>query len=644
MRRFMLFSSIAILFAAAPSRTPLLAQFQDPVKDELQMTSDSNAPGAAAIFLYREDVTDEASHTHSLYERIKVLTEKGKELATVKTSYDPASERVEIDARTIHADGTIVPMVDKPSDIVDYKSKGFQLNTQVFTLPSVEVGSILEYRITTHSPFLGEAFTWTIQQSYFVRKAHYSYKAVGALLPSYGAQIGPDAKVVNDHHGLYTLDINNIPALPDDDWMPPLNTVKWRVWFFRTFYPTPQAFWDQSERSWTAFVNDFTKSTGTLKKAVSGMVESADSPAQKTQKIYAAVMKLENTDYTRRKSFAERKKEKIKDIHNAQDVWREQGGSADQIALLFVALCRAEGLEVDPMIVTDRSRTVFDFGYLSGRQLQDYIAVAHLDGKDVYLDPGQKMCPFGMLAWPHTLTSGFRPSANSATIARTPAGGRSSSSVERLADLTIDETGNVEGSIRVVMGGQDALRWRQVAILSDESEVKKLFNEWMKRTLPEGINSDFDHFLALDDYESNLMGIVHVTGTLGANTGKRMFLPGLFFQSKARHPFVEQEKRTIAVDVQFATFESDEVTYRFPAGFKVESSPQASSLDWPDHAKLAISTSLEPGVVVVSRTLTCSYVIVDPKDYASLHGFYQKLAAADQQQVVLARAPQAKEN
>src|SRR5580698_7766142 len=110
MRRFMLFSSIAILFAAAPSRTPLLAQFQDPVKDELQMTSDANAPGAAAIFLYREDVTDEASHTHSLYERIKVLTEKGKELATVKTSYDPASERVEIDARTIHADGTIVPM------------------------------------------------------------------------------------------------------------------------------------------------------------------------------------------------------------------------------------------------------------------------------------------------------------------------------------------------------------------------------------------------------------------------------------------------------------------------------------------------------------------------------------------------------
>lgn len=644
MRRYILLSSTAILFAVVASPSPLLAQFTDPAKDELQMTSDTNAPGTSAVFLYREDVTDQASHTRVLYERIKVLTEKGKELATVQTSYDPSNERVDIDARTVHADGVIVPMVDKPNDIVDFKSKGYQLNTMVFTLPAVEVGSILEYRITTHSPFLPETFTWSIQQKYFVRKAHYSFKAVGAPLPSYGAQIGADAKVVNDHHGLYTLDINNVPALPDDDWMPPLNTVKWRVWFFRSFYPTPQAFWDQSERSWTGFVNEFTKSTGTLKKAVSGMVDPADSPTQKTQKIYAAVMKLENIDFTRRKSFAERKKDKIKDIHNAQDVWREQSGSADEIAMLFVALCRAAGLEVDPMLVTDRSRAVFDFGYLSSRQLQDYIAVAHLDGKDVFLDPGQKMCPFGMLAWTHTLTSGFRPSANSATIAHTPAGGRSASSVARMADLTIDDSGSVQGSIRVVLGGQDALRWRQVAILSDESEMKKLFNEWMKLSLPEGIQCDFDHFLGLDDSESNLIGIVRISGSLGATTGKRMFLPGLFFQSKARHPFVEQETRTISVDAQFARVESDDVTYRLPAGFKVESSPQSGNVEWPDHAKLSISASLETGVVVVSRNLTCIYIIVDPKDYGSLHGFYQKLAAADQQQVVLARSAEPKGN
>jgi hypothetical protein len=36
--------------------------------------------------------------------------------------------------------------------------------------------------------------------------------------------------------------------------------------------------------------------------------------------------------------------------------------------------------------------------------------------------------------------------------------------------------------------------------------------------------------------------------------------------------------------------------------------------------------------------------MLDAKEYDSLRGFYQKLAVADQQQVVLVRAPLAKAN
>jgi hypothetical protein len=32
-----------------------------------------------------------------------------------------------------------------------------------------------------------------------------------------------------------------------------------------------------------------------------------------------------------------------------------------------------------------------------------------------------------------------------------------------------------------------------------------------------------------------------------------------------------------------------------------------------------------------------NYTILDPKEYGSLHDFYQKVAAADQQQITLAR-------
>jgi hypothetical protein len=642
MRRFIFLSFCPVLFAVIWSPLPLLAQFQDPTKDELEMTADAKAPGASAVYLYREDVTDQLSRSRSFYARIKILTEKGKDMATVEVPYVPARDRVDFEGRTIHPDGTTVPLTDKPSDLVEVQARGNEQSMLVFSLPSVEVGSILEYRVTVRTAQFPDDPVWMIQQPYFVHKAHYAYRTFGVAQLSYVSRIGTDAKVLNDKHGGYTLDLMDIPALPDDDWMPPLNTFNWRVSFFLSHFSNSQAFWDKAEKEWAEFVRDFIRPTGTLRSAVAEITAPDDSETVKAHKIYLAVLKLENTDFTRRKSAAERKHEKIKDVHNAQDVWLEQSGSSDEITLLYVALCRVAGLKMDAMQVVDRSSALFDLAYLSSRQLDDYIAVGQLDGKEVYLDPGEKVCPFGMLHWRHTLASGFRLNDKMATIARTPAGSSSSALVERVADLTIDGSGNVQGAVRVILGGQDALRWRQLATDNDEEEVEKEFNEWISIYLPEGVRSDFDHFLGLDQYESNLLGLVRVSGSLGAVTGKRILLPGLFFESKTRYPFVAQEKRTVPVDVQYARTISDDVTFHLPVGYKVESTPQTSKVEWPEHADLAISVSLDGNGVNVTRSLACDYVVLDAKEYGNLRGFYQRLSLADQQQVVLVRAPLAK--
>jgi len=130
-----------------------------------------------------------------------------------------------------------------------------------------------------------------------------------------------------------------------------------------------------------------------LKDAAEKLFAPADTDEQKARNIYAAVQKLENTNFSRKKSEAEEKREKIKEIRNADDVWKQQSGSANDIALLYIALARAAGLKVFPAQVVDRNRAIFDTRYLSTKQLDDYLAILVLDGKEVYLDPGQKMCP-----------------------------------------------------------------------------------------------------------------------------------------------------------------------------------------------------------------------------------------------------------
>src|ERR1039458_6908241 len=100
---------LALLFLAFAAPALVRAQFQPPTDEELKMTADPKAPGAAAVYLYREEKTDDHLHYHSYYERIKVLTEKGKELATIHIPYEHGQFKVaDIKGRTINADGTII--------------------------------------------------------------------------------------------------------------------------------------------------------------------------------------------------------------------------------------------------------------------------------------------------------------------------------------------------------------------------------------------------------------------------------------------------------------------------------------------------------------------------------------------------------
>ena len=170
-----------VLIAAMLAAVSVRAQFQPPTPDELQMTSDPKAPGADAVFLYLEETDNDAQHYESHYARIKVLTEKGKEMATVELPYLRGTWKVtDIKGRTIHSDGTIVPLDIKPADLMIQKSGDQQIKRKVFTLPSVEVGSIIEYRyIISYGDDCdnGTCFfvppTWDVQQAHFVHKARY---------------------------------------------------------------------------------------------------------------------------------------------------------------------------------------------------------------------------------------------------------------------------------------------------------------------------------------------------------------------------------------------------------------------------------------------------------------------------------------
>src|SRR5258705_9390772 len=71
---------LALMWAAATPFAWAGPGFQPVSPDELKLTSEPQAPGAAAILLYRQVDRDDNGHTshEDTYLRIKILTEAGR--------------------------------------------------------------------------------------------------------------------------------------------------------------------------------------------------------------------------------------------------------------------------------------------------------------------------------------------------------------------------------------------------------------------------------------------------------------------------------------------------------------------------------------------------------------------------------------
>jgi hypothetical protein len=674
----------AALALAALSLLPVCAaqKFQQPTKEELQMTSDPKAPGAPAVFLYLQSVTDNRNHYQSVYARIKVLTEKGKEWATVEVPYIPGYMNPPIiEGRTIHADGTVIPLAGKASDLLVFKNHNNHVHAAVFNLPSVEVGSILEYKWTLpltggkvtgvadqeeeeylSSAMAGTTPEWEVQQPIFIHKEHFYWNPFSDLQTAPGGgsiimivngeqatyllplqRLPAGAMTTRSPKGDFTLDIQDVPAFVREDYAPPENTMRYSVQFYWSPYNSRDVFWQNEIERWSKQLNDFASRNNAIKDAANQITAGAATPEAKARKLYDAVQALDNTDFLRAKTEEERKALHLKKaVKNAQDVWSEKSGSGNDLAALYLALARAAGLQADGIKVADRNRRIFDPNYLSVYQLDSLVVALHIDGKDIYLDPGEKLCPFGQLHWTHILAGGIQENAKGTVY--TPANTTKDAITARVADLTLDAQGGITGTVKILMNGPAALHWRQLNLTSDIVEVKKQLNESLHNLLPQGITGEVDKIQGLETAEGFVSVSAKVSGLLGSSTGKRLLLPGFFFSTGAHQQFVSEEKREAAVDLHYADQVIDDAVYHLPTGFTVESAPQPVQLPWEGHAALVVKTTPGTGTIEIKHIFARGFVLLEAKEYPALRDYYQKIAVSDQQQLVLVKAPGAAGN
>lgn len=644
------------------SRANAVVGFQPVNPDELQMTSEPLAPGAPAIILYRQvDRNDMGRTSHGgvtvwdtealterfedNYLRIKILTAAGRRYADVEIPFITQFEEIaNIRARTIHPDGSITEFGGNVLSKTIFKNAGMKYEANTFTLPDVQVGSIIEYFYTV--AFKGgwvHDSHWIISQDLFTKHAKFTLRPhqgdttlklrwrehLPAGMPS--VKQNPDE--------LVWLAVDNVPAFRSEDFMPPENDLKARVDFSytRTYELTEldaNKYWKKLGKRRNGEVEDFAGKSSALQQAVSDATSPGDPDEVKLKKLYVRVQSLRNTSFELPKTEEERKRANLASAPHAEDVLKQGYGSRDQLNWLYLALVRAAEFEAYGVWVADRRNYIFNAQSMEGGRLDRSLVLVKSGGNDLYFEPGAEFTPFGMLDWAETGVQGLRLDKDGGTWIQTAVPDSSLSEVQRKAELKLTTAGDLEGKVTVTFTGLEGLKRRADERNQDDIARTKYLEEELKQTIPLASEAHLSNHPDWKTSEAPLVAefSVRLPGWV-ARGGKLAMCPVGLFGGTEQHLF-DAAERTHPIYFAYPARRLDDVLIELPAGWQVASVPKAIDQNYRV-VGYSISAEANHTSIRVKRTLDINIVSMDTTYYGPIRSFFQGVRAGDSQQIVL---------
>jgi transglutaminase-like putative cysteine protease len=611
--------------------------------DDLKMTSEPKAPGAPAIYLYRQVDYDDQSYRQTIYERIKIFTDEGRKYADIEIPFEKGINEVKnIQARTIHPDGTIINFDGQTYEKMILKAKGLKYMAKTFTMPAAQTGSIIEYRYVFTSSW---ANPWLLNAELFTKNAKFSLRrstfyALRLTMPR-GLPAGTSQPVYDRY--MVRLETHDVPAFQIEDYMPPQNEMKYRVEFrySDSFQKDADKFWQEESKLFYAAIDRFADKRKAMQQAVAQIVSPADTPEQKLRKIYARCQQVRNTSYEEKKTQQEMNRDKIKRTNTVEDVWKRGYGDGWDITWLFLALARAAGLDASPVLISTRDQHFFDKNLMNPYDLNTNVVQVKLAGTDLYLDPGVAFAPYAMLPWAEAGVAGLRLGKDGGTWITTTTPAPSASGVNRSAVLTLDDTGSLEGKATVTFKGLSALSRRIEERALDDAARKKNLEDEVKSYIPGTVEAELTNTPDWKSASETLIAEfdVKITGWT-ASAGHRTLLPVGLFGGSEKHVF-EHITRVYPIYFSYAYSDVDAITIALPAGTQVASVPPAQNID-AKTCSYGMKAEQQNGVLHLNRSLTVNLYMVGPANYGPLRNFFLNVRNLDEEQIVLSSAVDAK--
>ena len=646
MSRYALCLAAFTLFSSAAG-----AAFPPVSPEEKALTQVAGAPNARAVVLFRkaelqmmDPASSDISSRLTVRERVKILTEQGKDRGEIQLFHSSFVRLYSLTARTVLPDGRVV---DLPKDAKFERklSKSRKYYVTSLAFPNVEVGAILdaEYELRFDNIFYLEPFYFSSDVP--VRSAEIRYLIPGSLGVQTWMrdpfQVGVKSEKGRDI-GLRTFRAwaENLPPIPDEPYALPFQDLATQIMLVPTVFDEGTVHQRLME-SWAATSDLMRESWEKARRRGGDAGKKAQALAQKAgagrrdqaAAVYAFVRDEISFDDDGTGIF-------LTGTEPSSDaVLRAGHGTPAEKALLLETMLDAIKLDARPVWAAPRSNGLIDAQVANPAWFDRVLVAVELGPKDggrVYLDPTDRRLGFGRLDADYEGTAALLPDPKKpegVVLAQSPA----EQNLEKATvTLAVGEGGRLSGTGRLEISGlsaADKLRWRETPEKTTEA-----WRDWLVERF-EGF--DFADVSAQESVEART---VEVSWTMTQKEEEALGDEVTLAASRPLGPQTEpfsassaQRRSPILFDFPFAEQVDFEIAW--PEGWHVESAPRTAKSEGAAGAfALAIQVDDTARKATVRRSFSVRQRQLSTREECDLaRDLFAAAAKSDAQALVLVR-------
>jgi hypothetical protein len=511
------------------------------------------------------------------------------------------------------------------------------------TLPDVNVGSILEYKVVIRSPHILTLPEWYFQKEIPVNYSkfstgipefyNYNVRSKGFISFSTTSEINSkNIKSLSNQNLDYSETLTkyvaeNVPAIKDEAFVNNIDNYTSSIIHELSGRKMPQSFYENFAYDWEgvikmiydadSFGNEVEK-TGYFEKDIDMILNGLVTSEEKTSAIFNYVKSRMNWN-NNNGYYCDQ---------GVKRAYTDKTGNVAEINLMLVSMLRYAGIEVNPVLLSTRSNGITL--YPSRTAFNYVIAGVEYNNSLILLDATHKntlpnILPFNALNWIGRI---IRKDGTSSEVDLMPK--NNSKDIINMVAI-IEKDGTMTGKVRENYFDYNAYSFRE----RYNSVNKENYIEKLEKKHP-GIEIGDYEVLNKTDLSKPVVENYSFTHNNAIEViGDKMYFSPVFYLAETKNIFT-QEKREYPIDFIFPNQDKYNISFTIPDGYTVETIPQSKSVGMIDGlGSFTYLVSNNENKFQIVYTLDINQAIVRAEYYDVLKNFFKEIVDKHSEKIVL---------